>query len=100
MTAGTRPALALPVGPEGRDEMAMAKWPRAGGAWAAFERDVARAVTHQPTVIFDSDGGRWLATGGAGTLDGTEMLVARVGGSDGWALVRVRVTVEVLDGVL
>ena len=80
--------LALPVGPEGRDQMAMAAWPRAGGRWEAYEQFVTREIVRAA----------WLSESAAfWPPDATdELLVYDLGAS--WA--RVRVTVEVLDGIL
>ena len=74
MTAGTRPVL---------------------------ERDVAHAIVwdlvHRPGLTIVS-GGHWWMPVGSGSPD--ELIVADVGGPDHGAQVRLRVTVEVLDGVL
>jgi hypothetical protein len=80
------------------------------GPWPVFERqlaDVLKAalVDYDGAHLLDRDGTRW-AFGGGGDGSGGELLYGappqRIGAprDPRWALVRVRVSVEVLDGVL
>jgi hypothetical protein len=100
---GGRPMLALPAGPIGRDEMAMAAWPRAGGTWAAFERDVAAALA---PIVSEAAWESLRVLVGAEEWDVIVAddehlwLTPLAGARRTWARVRFRVSVEVLDGVL
>jgi len=79
--------LALPVGPIGRDEAARAAWPVAGGEWQRFEREAAARIVRS---TWENVGEAWPAHAD------DQLFVYGRGGS--WA--RVRLSVEVLDGVL
>jgi hypothetical protein len=94
-----RPVLALPVGPNGRDEAAMAAWlPVAGGRWAAIEQALAEAIID--ALDYDhmlySHGRAWCSH--SDTHGEPDVLLVGLTGPEQWT--RVRVSVEVLDGVL
>lgn len=78
------------------------------GPWPAFEQRVADVVLagitdYDGAQIVDHDGERWLfVTEGCGPdeLMGAPVRYRGEADSGAWARVRVRVSVEVLDGVL
>lgn len=96
--------LALPVGPIGREEAALAAWPHAIGPCLHLERDVAAALQR---MLFSETSGHWIdgrlfefdpgVDGEALVIQAHPYLGA---GPQPWARVRVRVSVEVLDGIL
>lgn len=94
-----RPPLALPVGPEGRE---LANWaPQiARGPWRTLERDLADDVlVHLTDRVTPMTSTGWALTGslcgGLGQFEAWD-----IERPERWAQVRVRVSVEVLDGVL
>jgi len=95
--------LALPIGPEGRDIVAMRAWPRCEGFWLRFERDAVAALA---PIVADAAWESLRVLAGDEEWDvvvaDDEYLWLTPSGSLGrtWAKVRFRVSVEVLDGVL
>ena len=93
----TRPILALGGG-EAYEWRRYMERTTVVGPWPAFERDLSAALLARVAPDRVQMIGPWAAFPGDGP---GELLLARVGdGPKSWAEVRVRVTVEVLDGVL
>jgi hypothetical protein len=106
----TRPMLALPVGPEGADIARGREWgPRlhVRGRWPEVERELS-AVLH--AALADPDrahivriGGKdWAFSGPSAAgelLHGAPLQFIGRPRDPAWALVRVRMSVEVLDGL-
>ena len=105
----TPPMLALPVGPEGREMAAYHDWRERCeivGPWLRLERDLAESLTaalvdYDGAHLLDWGGKRWMFAGAPGQqLVGGPLLFRGDQHDPAWARVRVRVSVEVLDGVL
>jgi len=93
-----RPVLALPVGPIGREEAAMAAWPRAGGRWAAVEREIADGLLLSLYYGYAA-AGSWAVVGDMHRTP-TDFHAQSYDRPEAFARLRVTVSVEVLDGIL
>jgi hypothetical protein len=75
------------------------------GPWLAFERELSASLTAElhdedGAHLLDHAGKRWMFVASGDALMGTPLRFRGEPVDAAWALVRVRVSVEVLDGVL